>query len=798
MSDISEFKPEWLPQSGTTIERNNHVFPIGHGFFNSDTGKQEEWDGTAWKPVSSATTTTSSVSGTDPNSLTTAGIYYFDASSSSNVPPNVSQVAVKVTEIGTFGVIQDLIDLANNRNLQRHYDGSTWSGWAVGGTGTAPKPVQYRTASLPVGSFVMQKNQLPTSLGANYRDFSVLWENSDTAYFVGGSTAGAWFGALTKYTQSTDTYGAIPNAFPPQGSSQSCCMDTATGTLYALSVNATSSIAYSSAYIRLFSGKNGVLTELTPAGYYKHVTTVVRMGYRTTVSANSAPFILGYSPQMWYNNNRIYLYSGGTGGDTSISNLLRIDLATSAVTSIAMTNGPALNLRAATNSVFDSSSAYVFSGFTMLATGLTAANHAGFFKFDFATETWTQIIASGEPAPSDYTGAMIGTDIYYMKVNQAAPFVPSTTGLFYKFDTLTNTWSDLSTLLTAQLMGNVKFPNVRIEYISSDGTNIHIWTGYHTSVTTPNANTYHWVYRPAIGYSSVAAYTTPAPVAYTTGNDPVTGSYFDGTNIGLVSATGLVKTYNPISDTWGTGVSLGSFPNSYNEVAGITYITHNKTGVVTGELIQNVYDPNTHHHFVFTDTTGVVRNVSTGIYAQFLAIGSTVWNFNPTNTTTPTLSFLDLDSVSPTTMLVTGIPVSGPLTTSASLAATVGTDIYIWTNTVGSQSMHKFDTLTNTYTTFLAPPAYPTDVVYNHILALGTSIFMVGLIPNVSPIFFEYDTLNNTYTDRSGDFYNHGTMAGGISAANTILATDGVSLYLAPIAKAIGTFNDFDLIRYVP
>jgi len=53
MSDLRDLKPEWrnIPTSGTTIQRDNiYKPPLNHVILNTDTGKQEKWDGTAWVP----------------------------------------------------------------------------------------------------------------------------------------------------------------------------------------------------------------------------------------------------------------------------------------------------------------------------------------------------------------------------------------------------------------------------------------------------------------------------------------------------------------------------------------------------------------------------------------------------------------------------------------------------------------------------------------------------------------------------------------------------------------------------
>jgi len=474
----------------------------------------------------------------------------------------------------------------------------------------------------------------------------------------------------------------------------------------------------------------------------------------------------------WYDaaTNTRYYVGGYNAGTSNYLGLVSSDGngVTTAVTGDI--NRPAIDYVTYTNSTQTSTHGYLVYGIGRSG-GTTP--YSTIYSFEFSTKTWKLIIPSNQgPAPGRYSQCVHGNSIY-MFGHYTGTTINSS---FWEYNIITNSFTDLTSLITPSLLANSIFPN-NLPVMASDGTSIHIFGGskYTEGTTAYITDTdTHWIFTPGgVAHGSVQ------PVASTTipGTSCNKSFYISSTNsVVVIPHTGVSQYYNTLSDTWMSGqtplVHTRFNTHPYNDVTFDT--TRNQFFAYNGGTVyvfnsSDIVNP-LYTFTVPSTTTGYTLTVN----GNFLYLFSS---------TAVDQGYIRYDISTGTGVLDTNYTaVSYPVRAGWNISPvfeSVGTKIYSFAGGDGisdTNDLHVLDTVTNTWRTVPVLSKPPTGS-YSQMVHLNGVLYVVGKITNGaltgSNEFWKFDIASETWTNLSGLI----TSQSGV-ILTACITTDGQNVYL--------------------
>jgi len=344
-------------------------------------------------------------------------------------------------------------------------------------------------------------------------------------------------------------------------------------------------------------------------------------------------------------------------------------------------------------------------------------------------------------------------------------------------------------MITQTLLADTTFAKVAMG-VASDGTTIDIFGGAPATTSTGSQymNT-HWQYRPAVGYSGVASRTSVAPTAINTipnvgGTTPTV--YHSGGKIYLTHYLTITtgRTYNISTDTWSIG-GASTVKNPFSNTLCSIYEsdTHFSYATAIGGTSYSIVIESKLDGVSTISVGGLILNSAT-----IALVGGSAYYLNAGYATAGKIGKVVAAATTKTSVQPTFITPTNanPLASYMSLTCSTATTFFLWNNTIGSQTLSEYDTVTNTWTTFPPFVTTPSDVVYSSMLHLNGFIYMVS---DTTDELWQYDIAQNAWFNLSGAFLSTGILP----LRRATLTTDGTDIFIVPAETANKTW-----FRYIP
>jgi len=705
--------------------------------------------------------------GADLNTFNSNGTFYFNANSSANSPASVGDVTLRV--VVTKNIVQTMISETHNWTLQRVFDtaSSTWSAWVMRPT-TSNIP-SFVKPQPPIGAFeYLGTTPSPfTGIKTNYGTMSVVW-NKRIYLFGGVNTANFSVGSLGAWNFNTNKWEAA-TACPPIRAG-AITIDQQ-GTIEALGVSSGTAGSFPGGFKGLLGS---ALTATSTAFFVSGGITAA------TPSKQYASF------HGWYDaaTNTRYYVGGINAGTSNYLGLVTSDSngVTAAVTGDV--NRPNIDWVAFGNATQTATHGYLVYG-VGFSGGTTP--YSTIYSFEFSTKIWKLIIPANQgPAAGLYSECVHGNSIYMFGL-----YTGVITSSFWEYNIVTNSFTDLTSLITPSLLANAKFPN-HMPIMASDGTSIHFFGGPKftegTSTSITPATDAHWIFTPGGVAHGSAQPVTPTTIAGTVWNKAF---YLSTTNsVVVVPNTGVSQYYDITNDSWMSG-QTPLVPTRFN--------THPYNDMTFDAALGQFFGYNGGNVYAFSSSDLINPLYSfavptTTVGYSLVVNGNYVYLFY---STVADQGYMRYNISSGTVVLDTAYTaVSYPVRSSWSVTpvfVSVGTNIYSFAGHNGvtdTNDMTVLDTVTNTWRT-VPVLSKPPIGSYSQMVHLNGVLYITGLRTNGTSSgtseFWKFDIAAETWTNLSGLITsNSGVLL------TACLASDGQNVYLG-----LGT-NSTSFFKYIP